>query len=68
MVKGVKIFKTEKIIEIQLVMPTEVRGKVLSEKDGYKSVKTALVLSRCGPPKQRIVCKQRPFYNHLYGF
>ena len=37
--------KTEKIIEIQLVRATEVCGKVLSEKNGYKSVKTALFLS-----------------------
>ena len=37
--------KTEKVIEIQLVRPTEVCGKVLSEKNGYKSVKTALLLS-----------------------
>ena len=41
----VKIFKIEKTIEIQLVRPTEVCSKVLSEKNGYKSVKTALVLS-----------------------
>ena len=45
MVKWVKIFKTEKTIEIQLVRLTEVCGKVLSEKNGYKSVKTALLLS-----------------------
>ena len=45
MVKWVKIFKTEKTIEIQLVRLTEVRGKVLSEKNAYKSVKTALLLS-----------------------
>ena len=37
--------KTEKTIEIQLVRATEVFGKVLSEKNGYKSVKTALLLS-----------------------
>ena len=41
----VKIFKTEKTIEIHLVRPTEVCGKVLSEKYVYKSVKTALLLS-----------------------
>ena len=41
----VKIFKTEKTKEIQLVRPTEVCGKVLSEKYVYKSVKTALFLS-----------------------
>ena len=45
MVKWVKIFKTEKTIEIQLVRLTEVCGKVLSEKNAYKSVKTALLLS-----------------------
>ena len=41
----VKIFKTEKTIEIQLVRLTEVCGKILSEKNVYKSVKTALLLS-----------------------
>ena len=41
----VKIFKTEKTIEIYLVRLTEVCGKVLSEKYAYKSVKTALLLS-----------------------
>ena len=45
MVKCVKIFKTEKTIEIQLIRLTEVSGKVLSEKNAYKSVKTALLLS-----------------------
>ena len=45
MVKWVKILKTEKTIEIQLVRLTEVCGKVLSEKKAYKSVKTALLLS-----------------------
>ena len=43
--KWVKIFKTEKTIEIQLIRLTEVCGKVLSEKNAYKSVKTALLLS-----------------------
>ena len=41
----VKIFKTEKTIEVHIVRPTEVCGKVLSEKHAYKSVKTALLLS-----------------------
>ena len=41
----VKIFKTEKTIEIYLVRLTEVCGKVLSEKYACKSVKTALLLS-----------------------
>ena len=41
----VKIFKTEITLEIQLVRPTEVCGKVLSEENCYKFVKTALLLS-----------------------
>ena len=45
MVIWVKIFKTEKTMEIQLVRLNEVCGKVLSEKNAYKSVKTALLLS-----------------------
>ena len=45
MVIWVKIFKTEKTIEIQLVRLTEVCGKVLGEKNAYKSVKAALLLS-----------------------
>ena len=45
MVKWVKIFKTEKTIEIQLVRLTEVYGQVLIEKNAYKSVKTVLLLS-----------------------
>ena len=45
MVIWVKILKTEKTIEIQPVRLTEVCGKVLSEKNTYKSVKTALLLS-----------------------
>ena len=44
MIKCVKIFKSEKTIEIHLVRLTEVCGKVLSEKKAYKSVKTALLL------------------------
>ena len=45
MVISVKIFKTEKTIEIQLVRLTEVCGKVLNEKSAYKSIKTAFLLS-----------------------
>ena len=45
MVIRVKIFKTEKTAEIQLVRLTEVCGKVLSKKYAYKSVETALLLS-----------------------
>ena len=44
MVIWVKIFRTEKNIEMQLVRLTEVCSKVLSEKNDYKSVKTALLL------------------------
>ena len=39
------MFRTEKTIELQLVRPTEVYGKSLSDKNGYMSVKTALLLS-----------------------
>ena len=42
MVKWVKIIKTEKAIERRL---TEVCGKVPSEKNAYKFVKRALLLS-----------------------
>ena len=45
MVIWVKIFKTEKNIEVQLVRLTEVCVKVVSEKNDYRSVKTALLLS-----------------------
>ena len=46
MVIWVKIFKTEKTIEIlHLVWLTEVCGKVLSEKNANKSVKTGLLSS-----------------------
>ena len=45
MVIWVKLFKTEKTIEIQLVRRNEVCGKALSEKNAYRSVKTALLLS-----------------------
>ena len=45
MVIWVEIFKTDFFLEIQLVRLTEVCGTVASEKDAYKSVKTALLLS-----------------------
>ena len=41
----VKIFKTEKTIEIHLVRLTEVCGKVINAKNSYKSYKTAFLLS-----------------------
>ena len=45
MVIWVKIFKTEKTIEIHLVRLTEVCGKVSSEKYAYKYAKKKLLLS-----------------------
>ena len=45
MVIWVKIFKTEKTLEIHLVKLTEVCGEVLGEKYAYNSLKTALLLS-----------------------
>ena len=45
MVIWVKILKTEKTIEMQLVRLNEVCSEVSSEKHTYKSVKTALLLS-----------------------
>ena len=45
MVIWVKILNIENTIEIQPVRLTEVCGKVLSKKNAYKSVKTALLLS-----------------------
>ena len=45
MVIWVKMFNTEKTIEIRLVRSTEVFGKVLSEKYAEKSVETSLLLS-----------------------
>ena len=62
----VKIFKTEKTIEIQLVRLTEVCGKVLSEKNAYKSVKTALLLSNVIDEDHQD--KQRPFFITFVGF
>ena len=63
MVIWVKIFKTEKTIEIHLVRLTESCGKVLSEKYAYKSVKKAfycpMLLMRT--TKQLFVYKQRSF-------
>ena len=56
MVTWVKIFKTEKTLEIHLVRITEVCGKVLSEKYAYKSVKTALLLSNVIDADQQNSC------------
>ena len=67
-VNWVKIFKTEKTIEIQIVRPTEVCGKVLSEKKRpISSLK-----QHCYCPMRTIktaVCLQtKAIFQHLYGF
>ena len=63
MVKCVKILKTEKTIEIQPVRLAEVCGKVLSEKNAYKSVKTALLLSNVidAAPKTAVCLQTKAF-------
>ena len=70
MVKRVRIFKTEKTLEIQQVRLTEACGKVLNKKNGYKSVKTALLLSNViHADHQNSVCLQtKVIFHHLYGF
>ena len=62
-----------KDIEIQLVRPTEVCGEVLSEKNAYKSVKTALLLSNVIDVDHQNSCffffyQQRPFFITFMGF
>ena len=56
MVIWVKLFKTEKTIEIHLVRLTEVCGKVLGEKYAYRSVKTVLLLSNVIDADHKISC------------
>ena len=56
MVISVKIFKTEKTIEIQKFRLTEVCGKVLSEKSAYKPVKTLLLLSNVIDADHQNIC------------
>ena len=70
MVIWVKIFKTEKTIEIQLVRLPEVCGTVLSEKNAYKSVKTALLLSNVIDADHQNSClfTNKAIFHHLYGF
>ena len=70
MVIWVKIFITEKTIEILLVRLTEVCGKVLSEKHAYKSVKTALLLSNVIDADHQNSClftNKGPFSSPLWG-
>ena len=70
MVIWVKIFKTEKTIEIQLVRPTEVCGKVLSKENAYKSVKTALLLPMLlmRTTKTAVCIQTKAIFHHLYVF
>ena len=70
MVIWVKIFKSEKAIEIHPVRLTEVCGKVLSEKYAYKSVKTALLLSNVidGTTKTAVCFETKAIFHYLYGF
>ena len=68
-VKWVKILKTQKTIEMQLVRPTEVCGKVLSVQNGSKSVKTTLLLSNLFDADHQNSClfTNKGIVHHLYG-
>ena len=56
MVIWVKILKTDKTLEVHLVRLNEVCGKVLSKKNAYKTVKTALLLSNVIDEDQQNSC------------
>ena len=62
----VNIFKTEITIEIQLVRLTEVCGKVLSEKNAYKSVKVRLRWFGADLVKLQYLCHLSWDLNMLY--
>ena len=71
MVIWVKLFKTEKTIEMQLVRLNEVCGKILSEKNAYKSVKTALLLPNVSDVDHQNSClftKKGHFFIIFMGF
>ena len=68
MVRLINILKTEKTIEIQLVRLTGVHSKKLSEKNGQKSVKTALLLSNVIDPDHQNSFFTKVIFHHLYGF
>ena len=57
---------------MQLVSLTEVCGKVLSVKNGSKSVKTSLLLSNLIDADHQNSClftnKINAIFHHLYGF
>ena len=66
----VKIFKTEKTIEIHLVRLTEVCGKVLSKK-----MPPSLLKQHCYCPmslmlttKTAVSLQTKAIFHHLYGF
>ena len=59
--------KTPETPEIQLVRITEVCGKVLSEKNAYKSVKTALLLSNVIDVETAVCLQTNAIFHHLYG-
>ena len=69
MVILVKIFKIEITIGIQLVRLNEVFGKVLSEENAYKSVKTALLLSNVIDADHQNSClfTNKCHFHYLYG-
>ena len=56
----------KKAIEIQLVRLTEVSGKVLNVKNGYKSVKKALLLTRT--PEIAVCVQTKVIFHQLVGF
>ena len=70
--------QTEKTIKIQLVRLSEVCGKVLGEKNAYKSVKTALLLVGTmsvktamllvGTTKTAVCLQTKVIFQHLYRF
>ena len=66
--KWVKIFKTEKGLEMQPVRLTEVCSKVYSEKNAYKSVETALLLSNVTDADQNncLFTNKGPFSSPLW--
>ena len=62
--------QTKKRIEIKLVRPTEVCGQVCGENTGYKSVKTALLLSNVidDDHHNRCLFKTKAIIHHFLGF
>ena len=68
---GQNIQNWKNLIEIHLVRPTEVCGKVLSEKYAYKSVKTAFLLSNVIDADHQNCClfiQTKTIFHYLYEF